>query len=134
MLVSVVLLTLGQAVPLARLGRYFCGLSTAVPAVWSPATAAMPRRSAAAAVAADTGGVSRVDDIEELPAGLAEGYRRHQASYHEFTRDEVREPLGNRPVLLSINAHDTQHVHHSPFFLHLYFRACTSKLVRFLKI
>lgn len=52
-------------------------------------------------------GISCVDDIEELPTGLAEGYRRHSLSYHTFTLDEVQSTV-NRMVAL-IGTQDISH-------------------------
>eukprot|EP00752_Nemacystus_decipiens_P009795 g8744.t2 len=51
-----------------------------------------PARKPTAAAAAPPAATTAVScgDIEELPAGLVEGYRRHQAAtYHAFTAEEV---------------------------------------------
>jgi len=52
-----------------------------------------PARAPAAAAVSCTS-----TDIEDLPAGLVEGYKRHQAAtYHAFTAEEVRRYSRNQP-------------------------------------
>ena len=97
MLVSVLLFTLARVAPLASYQHHIWGFSTAAVPSSRLKTAVMTvsrkRVRAAAGVACDAGAASPHDaigDIEELPAGLVDGYRQHQGLlYHDFSPDEV---------------------------------------------
>ena len=81
------LLSLAAFPVIAGLGRVQQPTATARRIAAAPAMS--PARKAAAADAAAAAAVS-CTDIEEVPAGLVEGYRRHQAAtYHAFTAEEV---------------------------------------------
>ena len=100
-LVSALLFKLALVIPPVRFCHHAGGFSTAPPAS-QLATAGMTgsrkrvRVAAAPSSVVAAGAASPhdvVDDIEDLPAGLVDGYRQHQAlQYHDFSQDEVSFP------------------------------------------
>lgn len=89
MLLSILILTLARVTPHPR------GITTSLlPQVYSSMPRCLKRKnggqlSAPAKVNLMAVG-SCVDDIEEVPSGLLQGYQQHQAAgYHDFTATEV---------------------------------------------
>lgn len=108
-LVSALLFTLAPGVPPARFQHHAGGFSTVMPASQLETTGmtGSRKRIRVAAAPGGAGGAGAasphdaIDDIEDLPAGLVNGYRQHQALlYHDFSKDEVSLP-GKQPACAS---------------------------------
>lgn len=91
MLVGVLVVTLTRVFSSTRVAFDLNSLITVHQATRTTPTRIMPvsgrRRTGARGAAAAVG--SCVQDIEEAPVELLEGYRRHQTTYHNFTPEEV---------------------------------------------
>lgn len=84
---ALVLFTVLQAV--AALGGI--QQSIARPTFWPP----IPRMPRSRELVHAVAPVATCADIEELPAGLVEGYKQHKAvGYHDFTAEEVSRQSG----------------------------------------